>query len=151
VKRIPSPWLVVIDRHHAHRPVEQVVAEAVSAGARWVWLRDRDLDLAERRSLALRLVDIVQGAGGLLSIGGDVALAAEIGTGGAHARALSHPECNASLNGLATDEALDVLRNSARYSAAALVGSPSMAASMIDCGTDGFITLVGARQTNTGA
>jgi thiamine-phosphate pyrophosphorylase len=37
-------------------------------------------------SLALRLVDIVQGAGGLLSIGGDVELAAEVGAGGVHAR-----------------------------------------------------------------
>jgi hypothetical protein len=41
------------------------------------------------------LVDIVQARA---SIGGDVALAVEAGTGGAHARALSHPECNARLN-----------------------------------------------------
>jgi thiamine-phosphate pyrophosphorylase len=84
--RIPSPLLVVTDRHQARQPLEQVVAEAISAGARWVWLRDRDLDLAERRRLALRLAHMVQSAGGLLSIGGDVGLAAEIGAGAVHAR-----------------------------------------------------------------
>ena len=82
--RIPSPLLVVTDRHQVHRPLEQVVAEAVSAGARWVWLRDRDLDVAERRRLALRLADILQSAGGLLSIGGDIGLAAEIQAGAMH-------------------------------------------------------------------
>jgi len=84
VTRIPSPLLVVTDRHQVHRPLEQVVAEAVSAGARWVWLRDRDLDVAERRRLALRLADILQSAGGLLSIGGDIGLAAEIQAGAMH-------------------------------------------------------------------
>jgi thiamine-phosphate pyrophosphorylase len=84
VTRIPSPLLVVTDRHQVHRPLEQVVAEAVSAGARWVWLRDRDLDPAERRRLALGLADIVQSAGGLLSIGGDIGLAAEIRAGAVH-------------------------------------------------------------------
>ena len=82
--RIPSPLLVVTDRHQVHRPLEQVVAEAVSAGARWVWLRDRDLEVAERRRLALRLADILQSAGGLLSIGGDIGLAAEIQAGAMH-------------------------------------------------------------------
>ena len=82
--RIPSPLLVVTDRHQVHRPLEQVVAEAVSAGARWVWLRDRDLDVAGRRRLALRLADILQSAGGLLSIGGDIGLAAEIQAGAMH-------------------------------------------------------------------
>jgi thiamine-phosphate pyrophosphorylase len=84
VTRIPSPLLVVTDRHQVHRPLEQVVAEAVSAGARWVWLRDRDLDSAERRRLALRLADIVLSAGGLLSIGGDIGLATEIRAGAVH-------------------------------------------------------------------
>ena len=74
---LPSPLLIVTDRHQAQRPLEDIVRDAVAAGARWVWLRDRDLERTERRRLALRLAEIVHGAGGRLSIGGDVELAAE--------------------------------------------------------------------------
>jgi thiamine-phosphate pyrophosphorylase len=71
---------LVTDRHQACRPLYEVVAEAVAAGARWVWLRDRDLDAAARRRLAHRLANILQSVGGLLSIGADV------GTGAVHVR-----------------------------------------------------------------
>ena len=84
--RLPSPLLVVTDRHQARRPLEQIVAEVVSAGARWIWFRDRDLEIAERRRLAFRLSEIVQGAGGRLSIGGDIELAAATGTNAVHVR-----------------------------------------------------------------
>ena len=86
---LPSPLLIVTDRHQAPRPLDGIVREAVAAGARWVWLRDRDLEPTERRRLALRLAEIVHGAGGRLSIGGDVDLAAETGTGAAHVRDLA--------------------------------------------------------------
>jgi thiamine-phosphate pyrophosphorylase len=86
VNRIPSPLLVITDRHQARRSLEEVVAEILSAGARWIWFRDRDLEIAERRRLALRLSKLVQGAGGCLSIGGDVELAAEIGANAVHVR-----------------------------------------------------------------
>lgn len=84
--RIPSPLLVVTDRHQARRPLEQVVAEAVSAGAQWIWFRDRDLEAAERRRLAFQLSEIVQSAGGQLSIGGDIGLAADTGANAVHVR-----------------------------------------------------------------
>jgi thiamine-phosphate pyrophosphorylase len=80
VNRIPSTLQVVTDRHQAPQPLEQIVAEVLSAGARWVWFRDRDLEIAERRQLALRLAKLVQSTGGCLSIGGDVELAVEAGT-----------------------------------------------------------------------
>jgi thiamine-phosphate pyrophosphorylase len=83
---IPQPLLVVTDRHQARQPLEDVVAEIVAAGARWIWFRDRDMESMERRQLALRLSDIVQSAGGRLSIGGDAALAAEVGTNAVHVR-----------------------------------------------------------------
>ena len=76
---MPSPLLVVTDRHQARRPLEQIVAEVLSAGARWIWFRDRDLEVAERRQLAMRLVKLVRGAGGCLSIGSDLELAVEAG------------------------------------------------------------------------
>jgi thiamine-phosphate pyrophosphorylase len=89
VNGIPSPLLVVTDRHQARRPLEQIVAEVVSAGARWIWFRDRDLEIAERRQLAMRLTKLMQAAGGCLSIGGDVELAAEAGTNAVHVRGIA--------------------------------------------------------------
>lgn len=86
---LPSPLLIVTDRHQAQRPLEDIVRDVVAAGARWIWFRDRDLERTERRRLAFRLAEIVHGANGRLSIGGDVELAAETGTGAAHVRDLA--------------------------------------------------------------
>jgi thiamine-phosphate pyrophosphorylase len=86
VNRISSTLLVVTDRHQARRPLEQVVADVLSAGARWIWFRDRDLEIAERRQLAMRLSKLVRGAGGCLSIGNDVELTVEAGTNAVHVR-----------------------------------------------------------------
>jgi thiamine-phosphate pyrophosphorylase len=83
---LPSRLLVVTDRHLVRRPLEDVVRGAIAGGARWFWLRDRDLDSAERKALAFRLTGIVRDAGGCLSIGGDVDLAADVGTGAVHVR-----------------------------------------------------------------
>jgi thiamine-phosphate pyrophosphorylase len=83
---IPSTLLVVTDRHQARRPLEEIVAEVLSAGARWIWFRDRDLAIAERRQLAMRLAKLVQGAGGCLSVGSDIELAVEAGTSAVHVR-----------------------------------------------------------------
>ena len=83
---IPSTLLVITDRHQARRPLEQTVAEVLSAGARWIWFRDRDLEIAERRQLAIRLSKLARGAGGCLSIGSDVELTVEAGTNAVHVR-----------------------------------------------------------------
>lgn len=84
--RLPSRLLVVTDRHQARRSLEAIVTETVTAGARWIWLRDRDLEHAARRRLAFRLTEIVRERSGLLSIGGDIELAEEVGSGGIHVR-----------------------------------------------------------------
>ena len=60
--------------------------DAITGGARWFWLRDRDLPPDERKALAFRLAGIVRDAGGRLSIGADIELAAEAQTGAAHVR-----------------------------------------------------------------
>jgi len=86
MREIPSPLLVVTDRHPARRPLETIISEAVSAGARWVWLRDRDLPGEQRRRLALRLAGIVREVRGVLSIGADIALARDIGSDAVHLR-----------------------------------------------------------------
>jgi thiamine-phosphate pyrophosphorylase len=86
---LPSPLLVVTDRHLALRPLEDIVREAITGGARWFWLRDRDLEPAERKALAVRLGEIVRRAGGCLSIGADIDLATEVGTGAVHVRKIA--------------------------------------------------------------
>ncbi len=81
---LPGRLLLVTDRHQAARPLEEIIGEAVAAGVRWVWLRDRDLPPARRRRLAERLLGIVRAHGARLSVGGDADLAAEIAADGVH-------------------------------------------------------------------
>lgn len=78
------PLLVVTDRHGAPRPLPETVQAVAAGGARFVWLRDRDLDRAARRALALDLFAILAPLGGRLVIGADVALAVETGAHGVH-------------------------------------------------------------------
>ncbi|MGR7024659.1 thiamine phosphate synthase [Geodermatophilus sp. URMC 62] len=66
----PPRLLVVTDRTQAAGPLTEVVAAAVDAGARAVWLRDRDLPPAERRALAAGLRAVLDPVGGLLVWGG---------------------------------------------------------------------------------
>lgn len=81
---LPSRLLLVTDRHQAAAPLEEIVSEAVAAGVRWIWLRDRDLPPAERRALAQRLLALARPRGARLSIGGDVELAAAVAADGVH-------------------------------------------------------------------
>ncbi len=62
-------------------PLPLLVEELLAAGARWIWLRDRDLPPGARRALALDLAARVARHGGALTVGADVALAAEVGAG----------------------------------------------------------------------
>ncbi|MFY9292737.1 MAG: thiamine phosphate synthase [Methylorubrum rhodinum] len=78
------PLLVVTDRHGAHRPLAETVRAAVAGGARFVWLRDRDLDREARRALALDFLAALTPLGGHLVIGADIALAAKTGAHGVH-------------------------------------------------------------------
>jgi len=76
---LPAPLLVITDRHQARHSIE-TIAEAVGrGGGRWLLLRDKDLDPAERRSLAARLAAIARRHGMDFSISRDVDLAAECG------------------------------------------------------------------------
>ena len=56
----------------------------LGAGARWVWFRERDMDVASRRSLAIAVMARIHAKGGTFSLGGDADLAAEIGADGVH-------------------------------------------------------------------
>jgi thiamine-phosphate pyrophosphorylase len=84
VNALPSRLLVVTDRHQAAAPLDAIATQAMLAGVRWIWLRDRDMAAAERRELAARLLAITRRHGARLSIGGDVALAGELAADGVH-------------------------------------------------------------------
>jgi len=84
VNALPSRLLVVTDRHQAAAPLEAIATQAILAGARWIWLRDRDMAAAERGALAARLLAITRRHGAHLSIGGDVDLACELAADGVH-------------------------------------------------------------------
>jgi thiamine-phosphate pyrophosphorylase len=88
-KALPSRLLLVTDRHQAAVALDEIVAQAAAAGVRWIWLRDRDLPAAERRALAVRLLVLARAHRAKLSVGGDVALAAEISADGVHLAAES--------------------------------------------------------------
>lgn len=83
-----APELVVLtDRRMAagagHDLVD-VVAAAVAAGAPTVLLREKDLSLAERHRLAVRLRATTAALGGALIVASDVALARAVGADGVH-------------------------------------------------------------------
>ncbi|KQT53651.1 thiamine monophosphate synthase [Methylobacterium sp. Leaf456] len=78
------PLLVVTDRHGAPRSLAETVRAVAAGGARFVWLRDRDLECVARRALALDSLAVLAPLGGRLVVGGDVALAAETGAHGVH-------------------------------------------------------------------
>jgi thiamine-phosphate pyrophosphorylase len=84
VNVLPSRLLVVTDRHQAAAPLEAIAAQAMLAGVRWIWLRDRDMAAGERRALAERLLAITRRHGARLSIGGDVDLASALAADGVH-------------------------------------------------------------------
>ena len=80
----PDRLLIVTDRHQALRPLPAIAAEILAAGAKWIWLRDRDLAAGERAALATELMHLARQAKGALSIGGDVELALRLQADGVH-------------------------------------------------------------------
>lgn len=80
----PSPLLVVTDRLGAGGRLADAIRGALEGGARWIWFRERDLPAQPRATLAAEILALVRRHGGLLSIGGDVELAARLGADGVH-------------------------------------------------------------------
>jgi thiamine-phosphate pyrophosphorylase len=79
MKQLPSPLLVITDRHQARHSIETIAQEVGQGGGRWLLMRDKDLEPRERRDLAARLAEIARRYGMHLSVSRDVALAAEYG------------------------------------------------------------------------
>jgi thiamine-phosphate pyrophosphorylase len=79
MKPLPSPLLVITDRHQARHSIEAIAEAVGQTGGRWLMLRDRDLEPEQRRALAARLAGIALRHGMHLSVSRDVALAADYG------------------------------------------------------------------------
>jgi len=79
MKPLPSLLLVITDRHQARHSIETIAEGVGQAGGRWLMLRDKDLEPAQRRSLATRLAEIAGRHRMHLSVSRDVALAAQCG------------------------------------------------------------------------
>jgi len=67
---VPTGVVVVTDRHQAVAPLPEQVAAAVAGGARWVWLREKDLPAPERAALAAELREVLAPVGGRLMVSG---------------------------------------------------------------------------------
>ncbi|MCJ2033529.1 thiamine phosphate synthase [Methylobacterium sp. J-068] len=87
---LPSPLLVVTERSPRHAPEEAAqrllgtLHVILAAGVRWVWFRERDLPEERREPLAEATARVVRAGRGVLTIGGDAALAARLGADGVH-------------------------------------------------------------------
>ncbi|MBO0751100.1 MAG: thiamine phosphate synthase [Bradyrhizobiaceae bacterium] len=79
MKALPSPLLVITDRHQARHSIEDIAQAVGQAGGHWLLFRDKDLEQAARRGLAGRLSAIGRRHGMHLSVSRDVDLAAECG------------------------------------------------------------------------
>src|SRR5580700_6634426 len=67
------PLLLVTDRRQARRPLAEIVGAALSAGCRWISLREKDLPEDEQVPLARMLLPMIRRHGARLSIHGEAA------------------------------------------------------------------------------
>jgi thiamine-phosphate pyrophosphorylase len=78
------PLLLVTDRRQARRPLPEIVGAALSAGCRWISLREKDLPEDEQVPLARMLLPMIRRHGARLSIHAEAALAKLAGVDGVH-------------------------------------------------------------------
>lgn len=105
--RLPEPpLLLVTDRHQARRSLAEVVAAALTAGCRWVSLREKDLPEDEQVTLARTLAPMVWRHGAKLSLHGEAELAMAANADGVHLPAGRDPTAARKL--LGTDKLVGV-------------------------------------------
>lgn len=98
--KLPDPpLLVVTDRRQARLPLAEVVRAALSAGCRWVSLREKDLSDEDQGALAKTLLPIARRYGACLTLHGDAALAKACGVDGVHLPAGSDPAAGRAMLG----------------------------------------------------
>ncbi|AIQ88497.1 MULTISPECIES: thiamine phosphate synthase [Methylobacterium] len=106
MRALPSPLLAVTDRHGHPRPLAETVQAILDGGGRWIWFRDRDLETDARRRLGEAVAERVRAAKGVLTVGGDVALARALGADGVHLGGGSGPEAIAAARAALGERAL---------------------------------------------
>jgi thiamine-phosphate pyrophosphorylase len=83
--RLPHPpLLLVTDRRQARKPLVEVVAGALTAGCRWVSVREKDLPDEDQIALVRLLLPVARRNGARLTLHGDAALAKAAGADGVH-------------------------------------------------------------------
>ena len=98
--KLPDPaFLLVTDRHQARRPLADIVRAALSAGCRWVSVREKDLSNDDQIALVSTLLPIARRHGARLTLHGDAALAKACGSDGVHLPAGSDPAASRALLG----------------------------------------------------
>ena len=93
------PLLLVTDRHQARQPLVEVVAAAITAGCRWVSLREKDLPEDGQIALARMLAPIAWRNGARLTVHGEAALAKAANIDGVHLPSGSDPVAARALLG----------------------------------------------------
>ena len=98
--KLPDPALLLVtDRHQARRPLADIVRAALSAGCRWVSVREKDLSDDDQIALVSTLLPIARRHGARLTLHGDAALAKACGSDGVHLPAGSDPAAGRALLG----------------------------------------------------
>ncbi len=123
--KLPVPMLLLVtDRHQARRPLAEIVGAALTAGCRWVSLREKDLPQDEQIPLARTLLTMTRWHGARLVLNGDAALAKLAGVDGVHlpsgsdaaaARKLLGPEKLVGLSIHTVPEAVSIDPEAADY------------------------------------
>jgi thiamine-phosphate pyrophosphorylase len=99
VKLPNPPLLVVTDRHQARLPLTDVVRSALTAGCRWISMREKDLSEDDQCDLAMTLLPSARRHGARLTLHGKAALARSCGIDGVHLSAGSDPAAARKLLG----------------------------------------------------
>ena len=98
--KLPDPALLLVtDRHQARRPLADIVRAALSAGCRWVSVREKDQSDDDQIALVSTLLPIARRHGARLTLHGDAALAKACGSDGVHLPAGSDPAASRALLG----------------------------------------------------
>jgi thiamine-phosphate pyrophosphorylase len=85
IMRLPDPLLLLVtDRSQARRPLAEIIAAALTAGCRWVSLREKDLPEDEQVPLLRTLLQPTRKHGARLMLHGEAALARLAGADGVH-------------------------------------------------------------------
>jgi thiamine-phosphate pyrophosphorylase len=78
------PLLLITDRCRARLPLEEIAAAVFAVGCRWLSLREKDMDAAERLALLRRLVALGERWGAAVTVHADVEAARVAGAAGVH-------------------------------------------------------------------